>query len=587
MPDDTQIDLKQTVAELRRELAAHKAERDEALAREAAMAEVLQVINSSPGDLAPILDAMLERAIRLCEAAYGTFVRFDGENIHVVASRDVPSALADFLRVPGRIRPGTAADRLKRGERYIHVPDESAEPESTSSEPRRRAYVELGGARSILVVPLRKEGTVLGGIVAYRQEVRPFTEKQIALLENFAAQAVIAIENARLLTETREALEQQTATADILRIIPSSPTDVQPTFEAIAASAATLCGAANAGVFRFDGSLIHFVAHYGFTAEQVEATRRVFPIPPGRGSITARAILSREIAHVADFLADPEFAHPSLSQGGLNTTLSVPMLHDGQPIGAITLVRPEKELFSDKQIDLLQMFAAQAVIAIENVRLFNELNERTRDLQESLEYQTATSDVLQVISRSTFDLQPVLDALVETAARLCQAEMALVSRRQGEVYRLAANYGFPAEFESFLRSRPVAADRGTMVGRVALDGKVVHVADVAADPEYRLPEAISLGKQRTALGVPLLREGQPIGVIVLARERVEPFTARQIELVRTFADQAVIAIENTRLITETREALERQTADCRNPGGHQPLARRSRAGVRGDFRQGG
>ena len=201
MPDDTQIDLKQTVAELRRELAAHKAERDEALAREAAMAEVLQVINSSPGDLAPILDAMLERAIRLCEAAYGTFVQFDGENVHVVALRDVPPPLADFLRAPSQVRPGTAADRLNRGERYIHVPDVSAEPESISSEPRRRAYVELGGARSILVVPLRKDGTFLGGIVAYRQEARPFTEKQITLLENFAAQAVIAMENARLLGE--------------------------------------------------------------------------------------------------------------------------------------------------------------------------------------------------------------------------------------------------------------------------------------------------------------------------------------------------------------------------------------------------
>ena len=233
MPDDTQIDPSQTITELRRELDARTAERDEALAREAAMAEVLEVINLSPGDLAPVFDAMLERAIRLCEAAYGTFVRFDGENVHIVALRDVPPALADFLQAPSRVLPGTAADRLNRGERFIHVPDVSAEPESISSEPRRRAYVELGGARSILVVPLRKEGTFLGGIVAYRREVRPFTEKQIALLENFAAQAVIAMENARLMTETREALEQQTATAEVLQVINSSPGDLAPVFDAM------------------------------------------------------------------------------------------------------------------------------------------------------------------------------------------------------------------------------------------------------------------------------------------------------------------------------------------------------------------
>jgi len=281
--------------------------------------------------------------------------------------------------------------------------------------------------------------------------VRPFTDKQIALLQNFAAQAVIAMENARLLTETREALERQTATAEILRVISSSPTDVQPTFDAIAKAATTLTGALSGGVFRYDGSLIHLVAHYGWTADQLAAVHRVFPIPPGRGSITARAIMTREVAHVADFTADPDFAHPTLSQGGLDTTLSVPMLRDGEPIGAITVNRTGKELFGDNQVDLLKTFADQAVIAIENVRLFNELRERTRDLEESLEYQTATSDVLNVISRSTADVQPVLDTVAETAARLCDSDTAAITIREGGVYRFVSASALDPEWWAVLR----------------------------------------------------------------------------------------------------------------------------------------
>ncbi|MGC2411413.1 MAG: GAF domain-containing protein [Stellaceae bacterium] len=358
----------------------------------------------------------------------------------------------------------------------------------------------------------------------------------------------------------REALERQTATAEILRVISSSPTDVQPTFDAIAAAATTLSGASSGGVFRFDGRLIHFVAHYGWTAAELDAVHGVFPLPPGRGSITARAILTRAVAHVADMTADPEFEHLSLGQGGIRATLSVPMLRDGTPVGAITVTRRDVEPFSDKQIALLQTFADQAVIAIENVRLFNELNERTKDLQESLEYQTATSEVLQVISRSTFDLQPVLDTLVETAARLCEADNAGLSIRDGEVYRYVATVSIRPEVDALIRDRSYVPSRASVLGRTVLERQVVHIEDLATDSEHDMPEAVTIGKMRTMLGVPLMRAGDVVGTITLTRQRVAPFTKRQIELVRTFADQAVIAIENARLITETREALEQQTA---------------------------
>jgi transcriptional regulator with GAF, ATPase, and Fis domain len=284
-----------------------------------------------------------------------------------------------------------------------------------------------------------------------------------------------------------EALERETATAEILRVISSSPTDVQPTFDAIAASAMTLCGAANGAVFRFDGSLIHFVAHSGMTPAELDT---ILPTrPPGRGTPAARAIMTREVVHIADIATDPEFAHLSVAQAGFHTALSVPMLRDGTPIGTINVTRRRVEPFSDKQVDLLKTFADQAVIAIENVRLFNELNERTGDLQESLEYQTATSDVLEVISRSTFDLQPVLDTLVATAARLCNSHSSALTIREGDVFRYAATHSAAPGLDAFLRQRTFTAGRGTTTGRAVLEGKVVHIPDVTADPEYDLHDA--------------------------------------------------------------------------------------------------
>ncbi len=524
----------------------------EALEQQTATAEVLQVINSSPGDLPPVFDAMLQKALSLCGAAFGQLVTFDGLVFRAAAWRGYepgPNATEPM--------PGMALYQLVHGEQIVHIPDITADDVYRSGNAVRRRLADEYGGRTAIWVALRKDAALLGAFVIFRTEVRAFSNKEIALLQNFAAQAVIAIENGRLITETREALERQTATAEVLGVINSSPGDLAPVFEAILDKAHTLCGATLGSLFLFDGELFRAAATHGYPEDLAQRLRQGVVL----SATTELLDDSVRWVHNPDLtLVDTPTARAVSGRGGVRTNLMLPLRKDGRLLGAISCNRQEVRRFSEREIALLENFAAQAVIAMENARLLGELRERTRDLEESLEYQTATSDVLNVISRSTFDLQPVLDTLVETAARLCQAEMALVSRREGEVYRMAANYGFPAEFESFLRSRPVAADSGTLVGRVALDGRVVHVADVAADPEFRLPEAITLGKQRTALGVPLLRESQPVGVIVLARERVEPFTERQIELVRTFADQAVIAIENARLLTETREALEQQTA---------------------------
>ena len=572
-------DLQKSYADLEKKVEDRTAELKEALDQQTATAEVLQVINSSPGDLAPVFDAMLDKAMRLCEAAFGTLWTYDGACVHAAALHSVPPVFAEFLtRAPHQVGPDSAHGRLLRGEPVVHIPDIVAEKAYLLGDPIRRALVELGGGRTLLAVPLRKDNTFLGDFVIYRQEARPFSDKQIALLQNFAAQAVIAMENARLITETREALEKQTAMAGILRVISSSPTDVQPTFEAIAASAMRICGAATGAVLRFDGSLIHFAAECGVTPGEDADVRSVFPIPPSRASASARAILTREVVHILDPAADPEL-HPSLIQFG--TLLSIPMLRDRSPLGAITVTRKKVEPFSAAQIDLLETFADQAVIAIENVRLFNELNERTRDLQESLEFQTATSDVLQVISRSTFDLQPILDTLCETAARLCNAEMAFIYRREGELYRLVANVGFPPEYEAYLRKVEAAESgirphRGTILGRTALEGRIIHVSDAASDPEFTSAEALSLGKLRAGLGVPLLREGELIGTITLGRQRVEPFTERQIALVRTFADAG--GDRDGECAADHRDARGAGAADRdgRSARGHQQLARQPR-----------
>ncbi|MGC2336485.1 MAG: GAF domain-containing protein, partial [Pseudolabrys sp.] len=525
----------------------------ESLQQQTATAEVLKVISSSPGELEPVFSAMLENAIRICEAKFGVLFRYENGAFHPpAASVGVPEVLADFYKQRGVFQPppGSPLDRLLQVGSAVYTADGAAEPSPGSS-------ARLGGARSLVAVPMLKENKLIGAIVIYRQEVRPFTEKQIELVTNFGAQAVIAIENVRLLNELRESLQRQTATADVLKVISRSTFDLQTVLQTLVESAARLCDADNATITREKNGTFFRAESYGFSREFMDYVQHI-PIKPEKGSASGRSLLEGQVVHIADVKTDPEYTWTEAQRlGDFRTILAVPMLREAVPTGVLTLSRSDVRPFTDKQIELVTTFADQAAIAIENVRLFDVVQKRTEELTESLHQQTATSDVLKVISRSTFDLQTVLDTLVESASRLCEADMASINRERDGVYRQVASYGFTAEMQAYMSNHPIAAGQGSIVGRAMMDGATIHIPDVLADPEYKMTEAATLGGVHTMLGVPLLREGTPIGIIVLQRKAVRPFTDKQVELVETFADQAVIAIENVRLFnsveTRTRE----------------------------------
>ena len=521
-----------------------------------ATSEILQVISRSPTDAQPVFETIIRSAVRLCEAASGNVYRFDGRLIHHVAQHgmtpeQLDASRRDFPRPPSR---GSATGRAILTRTVVHI-DIAKDPE-----------YELGGVvqagfRTLLVVPMLRDDEPIGTIVISRAEDRPFSDQQVALLQTFAAQAVIAIENVRLFNETKEALEQQTATSEILRVIASSPTDVQPVFDTIVRSAARLCDGVFGGLYRFDGELIHLAAAHNLPPEALAAARQIFPAPLTRELTVGRAILDRTVAHIPDVELDPEYKRSWARTVGARSALTVPMFREGHPIGTINVGRAQPGPFSEKQIELLQTFADQAVIAIENVRLFTELQEKNRavteahaQVTEALEQQTATSEILGVISSSPTDIQPVFDAIVRSAVKLCDGLFGAVFQFDGERLHLVAHHNFAAPaLDAFRRVFPRRPDRSTFSGRAILDGAAVHVPDIEQDPEIwsaNLETAPRTLGYRSVLVVPMLREGLPIGTIAVLREHAERFSEKQIALLRTFGDQAVIAIENVRLFTE-------------------------------------
>jgi GAF domain-containing protein len=532
---DTQIELLKTFAEQAviaitsaetwRELQARTRDLEESLEYQTATSDVLNVISRSTADVQPVLDTVAETALRLCGADLASITIRRGEVYRHVSHSGFDAeywdALCQRMVVPGR---DSMASRVLLERGVVHVSDIRADPDHARPEAVR------AGVRTSLGVPLLREGAVLGTISLGRKRVEAFTERQIELVRTFADQAVIAIENARLLGELQartrdleESLEYQTATSDVLNVISRSTADVQLVLDTVVETAARLCGADYAVISVREGEVYRFVASSISAAEpEYWAALRQRRIVPGRNSVHARVALEGTVVHVADIRAIPEYAQPETVAFGLRTLLGVPLLREGAVLGTIGLGRKRVEPYTERQIELVRTFADQAVIAIENARLFGELQARTRDLEESLEYQTATSDVLNVISRSTSDVQPVLDTVIETAAQLCGAGMSTILVRSGDCYRVAATFSHDREFVQTLRAMTFAPGRGSIAGRVALERQPVHIADLAADPEFAVPGAVTIGKARTALGVPLMREGEPTGVLIVLRQRVEP-----------------------------------------------------------------
>ncbi|HJU22164.1 MAG TPA: GAF domain-containing protein [Casimicrobiaceae bacterium] len=549
--NDMSAALRESYAGLERKVETRTRELQSALDQQTAISEILRVIAATPGDVTPMLNAVAQRALKLCDAAQATIVLTERDGLRCVAAFGNTLTLDEGELMP--LTRGSVAGRAIFDRAPFQVDDLAAASEDdlpVGLKLQRRI-----GHRTALAVPLMREDHAIGAIQLWRMEKRSFSERQIALVETFASQAAIAIDNVRLFNETKEALERQTAMGEILRVISRSPTDVQPVFDTIAAAAMRLCDASAGLVFRFDGELVHIASIANLNPASADAWRHAFPRPPSRDTATTRAILTSDVVMVPDVLEDPDYRIGTVAATtGFRSALSVPLIRDGECIGAVGVGRSVPGAFHDHQISLLKTFADQAVIAIQNARLFNET-------KEALEQQQASAEVLGVIGNSVADTTPVFARIVQSCKRLFDVS-AISINTVGDDGLVRLGYYDGPKPDELQRVFPGPLNPHSSTGVAILERRVVHHADVLGDadvPAYTRKSGEVTGI-RSVVFAPMVWKDRGIGVIVVGRDVVRPFANKEIALLKTFADQAVIAIQNARLFNETKEALERQTA---------------------------
>ena len=555
-PNDPAADPQQIIAELQRKLDERSAERDEATAQQAATAEVLKVISRSAFDFNMVTTAILQAAAQLCRAPLATLHLRDGDVCRLVTQFGLPEAFERVTRdnpIPARY-PLHSRRQVRAGE-FAQYTDAWSD-----SDYLYKAVAKLGGYRAIIVIPMMREDELVGIFSLARPEPEPFTPGQIKLVQTFADQAAIAIENARLFNEVQartrdlsEALQMQTATSDVLKVISRSAFDLQAVFNTLVSSAVELGGALTGTICVRDGDVFRYRDTIGAEhTSKLGQYLRDNPAAPGRSTIAGRVLLSGEVERIPDCLVDPEYVVPMGSLAtNVRSLLGVPLLRNEGVEGAIILTREEPGHFTDRQVEIVQIFADQAVIALENVRLFEEVQAKTRDLSEALVYQAGSGNILKVIASSPTDVVPVLKAIVESACDLCEAHDAHVLLKDGDKLRSSAHHGpIPVRFDKL----PI--NRNWVTGRAFVDKAPIHVYDLLGPEGEQFPlSRVTLQQEgyRTVLSVPMLREGESVGVIVLRRTEVHPFSEKQIVLLQTFANQAVIAIGNVRLFEQVQE----------------------------------